>query len=482
MSPLPAPERRVYPLTTSPDLTEEEIAVAFAMTSRRPEGFDEIAHQLTLQKAAAFHEKWVLDYGHSSVAEHAVMHLAVENISRVACDILEDNRLASYTEKSSRYQVLAPGHFHTPRELEGFPKLKAEFKRTCNSLFETYAKLLEGTIKYLNEAENGSETKAKYPGQPPRVAPDHCRAILPAATLTNVGMTANARAMQHALSKLLSHPLTEARDTGKELTDEAKQVTPTLLKHAGANGYLNQRHQATWNAHIESPGHDLPGDNNPPQVELVDHTAEAVEAVTAAILFNREPLSYRQAADKAAALSGEQRAHLIGMALAGIGPHDSAPREFEAASYTFAYTMDYGALREFKRHRIQTYITQPLTVHEGYSVPPLVRDAGMADPFRRAVEKAEHTFRKLAALSPHLAQYAVTHAHNQRVLSILNLRECYHLFKLRTSGLAHFAVRAPVTQAMKLAVETHPELFRGLILRDEPDWWPYGPPTDNAEA
>ncbi len=96
--------RRVYPLDAR-QLTEEQIAVAFAMTSRRPESFDEIAQQVTQEKAADFHERWVLGYGHASVAEHAVLHLAVENISRIACDTLEDNRLASYNEKSSRYQI-----------------------------------------------------------------------------------------------------------------------------------------------------------------------------------------------------------------------------------------------------------------------------------------------------------------------------------------------------------------------------------------
>ena len=82
-------------------MTEEELAVVFAMTSRRPEPFDEIAQIVTAEKAEKFHERWVLGYGHASVAEHAVIHMAVENISRLACDTLEDNRLASYTEKSS---------------------------------------------------------------------------------------------------------------------------------------------------------------------------------------------------------------------------------------------------------------------------------------------------------------------------------------------------------------------------------------------
>ena len=88
----PQYRRRVYPLDNR-DLSEEQIAVAFAMTSRRPEPFDEIAREVSEEKAADFHERWVLGYGHASVAEHAVIHMAV-GISRLACDALEDNRLA----------------------------------------------------------------------------------------------------------------------------------------------------------------------------------------------------------------------------------------------------------------------------------------------------------------------------------------------------------------------------------------------------
>ena len=80
--------RRVYPLD-SRNLSEEQIAVTFAMTSRRPEPFDETARQVSEATAADFHERWVVGYGHASVAEHAVVRLAVENISRIATDALE---------------------------------------------------------------------------------------------------------------------------------------------------------------------------------------------------------------------------------------------------------------------------------------------------------------------------------------------------------------------------------------------------------
>ena len=123
--------RRIYPLDTR-ELTEEQLAVVFAMTSRNPQPFDEIARLVSEERAADFHERWVLNYGHASVAEHAVLHLAVENVSRLACDTLEDNRLASYTEKSSRYQVLERGHYHVPGELDDAPALHAVYVETCD--------------------------------------------------------------------------------------------------------------------------------------------------------------------------------------------------------------------------------------------------------------------------------------------------------------------------------------------------------------
>ena len=91
------PERQVY-LLSPKELSPETIAVAFAKTSRSPETFREIADGLTDESSARFHERWVVGYGHASVAEHAVLHIAFENVSRLAVEAIEAPRLASYTE------------------------------------------------------------------------------------------------------------------------------------------------------------------------------------------------------------------------------------------------------------------------------------------------------------------------------------------------------------------------------------------------
>ena len=114
-----------------------------------------------------------------------------------------------------------------------------------------------------------------------------------------------------------------------------------------------------------------------------------------------------------------------------------------------------------------------LTVVHGHSTPRVIAEAGLTNDFQAGMDRVEQEFQNIAEFSPMVAQYLVTHAHYRRVLVQMNLRECYHLFKLRSSELAHFAIREPILEAMKQIVDVHPQLFRNLRLRDYPEWWPF---------
>src|SRR5512145_2866379 len=232
------PEREIY-LLSPRSLSPETIAVAFAKTSRSPESFRAIAAELSDEKSAQFHEKWVVGYGHASVAEHAVLHIAFENVSRLAIESIEGNRLASYTEKSTRYQKWGSDDFTIPPELEGHP-LCGEYVDTIRLLFKTYADSLEPVRKLILEQfprrENEKDeawdrrVRSKYV--------DVCRFILPAASLANVGMTANARVIENTIRKMLSHELAEVREIGAQVKEVALGETPTLVKYAEVVPYL----------------------------------------------------------------------------------------------------------------------------------------------------------------------------------------------------------------------------------------------------
>src|SRR5215208_518648 len=232
------PEREIY-LLSPRALSPETIAVAFAKTSRSPQSFRTIAAELSDEKSAQFHEKWVVGYGHASVAEHAVLHIAFENVSRLAIESIESNRLASYTEKSTRYQKWGPDDFTIPPELDGHP-LHDEFVDTVRLLFKAYADSLNPVrvrvFEHFPRRENEKDeawdrrVRSKYV--------DVCRFILPAASLANVGMTANARVLENMIRKMLSHELEEVRQIGEKVKEVALGETPTLVKYAEAVPYL----------------------------------------------------------------------------------------------------------------------------------------------------------------------------------------------------------------------------------------------------
>ena len=455
--------RRIYPLDPR-ELTEEQLAVAFAMTSRNPQPFDEIARQVTEERAADFHERWVLNYGHASVAEHAVLHMAVENVSRLACDTLEDNRLASYTEKSSRYQVLERGHYHLPSELDEDASLREVYVGTCDALFAAYEDTVAGLMEHLRNVtrRNDREREGAYNLRLRRVATDAARFLLPAATLTNVGVTLNARSMEHAIRKLLSSQLAEEREIGDELKVKGREITPTLIKYADYNEYIALTRQAQESQALPSDG---AGSMDDCRAELVHYDAQAEHKLAAALLFRFSPMPYAEVWERVQRMDRSQLEAVVHDALDRLGPHDIPLRELEVVDYTFDLVMDYGAYREFKRHRMQTYLAQPATVDLGYIVPDIVLEAGLERQFRDAMDAAAEGYHRVAGSSADVAAYLVTHAHLRRVLSKLNLRECYHLFKLRTSPQAHFTLRRVMQQALDLASERHPLLFRYLRLR-----------------
>ena len=455
-------QRRIYPLDPR-ELTEEQIAVAFAMTSRRPEPFDEIAKVVSEEKAASFHERWVLNYGHASVAEHAIIHMAVENVSRLACDDLEDNRLASYTEKSSRYQVLDRGSYHVPSEVRG-TSLEQIFEAACDLLFDEYHRMVDDLRAYLKREmpQREGERDSAYNLRVRRIATDSCRFLLPASTLTNVGVTMNARTMEHAILKLLSSDLAEEQEIGREIKEQGLTITPTLIKYADRNDYLVNARRAQREV---SEAREWTEGGVYSSVELVHFDPQAEDKVIAAILYRYSGRPYEEVWSSVRIMNDVQKMAVLDGAMGSLRDHDIPIRELEAVDYTFDMVMDYGAYREYKRHRMQTYVPQPLTVDLGYVIPPLIREAGLEERFDAAMDRVASAFHKVALENPAVAQYLVTHAHNRRTLCKMNLRESYHLFKLRTQPQAHFTIQEVAFAALREARKVHPSLFSYLQLR-----------------
>jgi thymidylate synthase ThyX len=426
---------RVY-LLDSQKHTPETIAVAFAKTSRSPESFDQIAAELTDQKSAEFNEKWVVGYGHSSVAEHAVLHIAVENVSRLAVENLESNRLASYTEKSTRYQTWEKDAYHLPLELRG-NELEDQYNSLCADLFDFYTRVIPLVVEVVEKTtpRKESEIDNAWHRRVRSIAVDACRYILPAASLANVGMTINARSLEHAIGKMLSSNLAEVRSMGQNIKDCAVQIVPTLLKYADRIAYLDsvaERFTAAPCAATSSVSD---------WCRLVDYDPDAEKKILAAALYRHKNIDYAQAICAVEEFSPGQKTDLI-RAILGDKSRFTAPlREVEHASFTFEITLDQGAYYEVKRHRMMTLTTQPFTPDLGYALPATFFEAGCSREFNLLMDRCRDLYPRLESVSPGIGSYILPNAFNRRFLITTNLRSAIHFINLRGAPNAHFSVR-----------------------------------------
>src|SRR3990170_2072021 len=368
----PEARRRIY-LLSPRSLSPETIAVTFAKTSRSPQTFRAIADELTDAKSADFHEKWVVGYGHASVAEHAVLHLAFENISRLAIECIESNRLASYTEKSTRYQKWEPGRYYLPEEVVGTAH-EATYQTICDRLFDVYQQSLE-PVRRVVEAINPrrpDESDGRWDGRIRSRYVDVCRFLLPASAMANVGMTVNARALEHALGKMFSHPLAEVRQIGEAAKRVVQQEVPTLVKYADRRKHLVESRQEGRRL-----AHGLSSDGERTMLALVSSDGDAELRVLAAALFEHEPCSFETAMAHVRSLDDRGRSALVEALLGSMDKFDAPTRALEHAVYTIDGLMDQGAYFEVKRHRMMTQTAQRLTADLGYAVPRLITAAGV---------------------------------------------------------------------------------------------------------
>ena len=453
-------KRRVYRLSPS-QLSAEMIAVTFAKTSRSPKPFDEIAFELNDEKASRFSEKWIVGYGHASVAEHAVLHIALENVSRLAIETIENNRLASYTEKSTRYQEWDKEAFVIPDEIRG-TDLESRYHKTLNILFETYQQAIPKVKDSIiqDNPQLPDENEKEWSNRVRTAAIDVCRFLLPAASMANVGVTINARALEYAIRKLLSSNLSEVRQIGYEVKTVATQELPTLVKYATPIENYNAIQSALGQKSM--PVKELEADK---WCSLLEIDPKGEEKVLAALLYRFGQGSYEKSKSLISKMALSEKQEIISTLFEGADPFDVPLRELEYTSYLFDVVMDQGAYFEFKRHRMMSQTPQALTTRLGFAIPKAISAAGIENEYMAAMRNAAETYETLARISPSAASYIVPNGFNRRVLFELNLRELFHFLRLRCNPNAHFSIRR-VGRAMLEKIQPIHPLFTHFLQVD----------------
>jgi thymidylate synthase ThyX len=429
------------------------------------------------ERAAQLYDRIFVGYGDDSVAQLGGAHVACEWTSNLVTKILQRPRLAAYLEQSTRYLA-----YDAP--LEGFgyryhrdPRFGAAYESAMDELFAAYSRLLEGVSGWAAErfpAAEG-ESPAAHRRAVQAKALDLVRGLLPAASLSHVGIYASGQTYEQLVLHLLAHPLAEARAYGEMLLDELERIIPSFVARVPRPDrggrwidYLRERDGAAATAVARLGLTEPSAGGGAPSVRLLRAHGSETELL-AALLYEASTVGEAEALRAAEGLSAEDRAALLEELVGTRENRRHRPgRGFETVSYRFEIVSDYGAFRDLQRHRLLTCQWQRLTPDLGADVPQEIADAGLDRDYARALDVSLGEYERLRAEGlVEEAPYALCLAYRIRYVLELDAREALHLIELRSGREGHPSYRAVALQMRDEIAAVHPGVAAAMRFVDD---------------
>jgi thymidylate synthase ThyX len=427
-------------------------------------------------RAAALYERIFLGYGDDSVAQLGGAHIACEWTSNLLTKILQRPRLASYLEQSTRYIAY-------DSQLEGFgyrylrdARFGPRYERALDDLFSTYTRLLEGMSAWAAEQfpRGDDESPAAHARAIKAKALDLVRGILPAASLSHMGIYASGQAYEQLVLHLLAHPLAEAQAYGQMLLEELQKIIPSFVVRVPKPDrggrwieFLRERRDAAEHAAAEL-GLDEATAAGAPSVRLVRAHGTETE-LAAALLFEAAATSEAEALRAVESLGDAERTALIRELVGERENRRHRPgRGFETLSYRFEIVSDYGAFRDLQRHRLLTCQWQRLSPDLGADIPHEVAAAGLGGEYERALAVSRGEYDRLRSDGlVEEAPYALCLAFRIRYVLELDAREALHLIELRSGREGHPSYRAVAHELRRAIAEVHPNVAATMAFVDD---------------
>ncbi len=464
-------ESPVFALTNLPEVVKGAL---YARYSRSPKSLrrlllDEFAGDLDdaaepraageAARADALYRRVFLEYGDDSVAQLGGAHVAVEQASNLLTKQLEWGRLAAYLEQSTRYMAYddQPGgryRYYRDPDVLASPHAEA-YVSTLDTVFATYATLLPRVREWAARRfpRDATTSETVHRNSVNAKACDVLRGLLPAATVSNVGIFASGQSYEQLLLRLRGSPLAEARWVGDRLLVELRKVIPSFLTRvdrADRGGVWTDYLAATRDDSRAIAAELLAGAQPEPaaEVTLTAWSPDAEVELVTGMLYPHSRLPEAQLRRLVAALPAEDRRRVVDAYVGErVNRRHKPGRALERVWYRFDVCSDYGAFRDLQRHRMLTIEWQDLSPEHGHDTPPEVVEAGVDAPWREALERQAALWERLYPDLPRQAQYAVGFAYRIRYSMQLNARAAMQLLELRTAPQGHPSYRR-VCQAM----------------------------------
>ena len=418
-----------------------------------------------------FYKRVLLEYGDDSVAELGSAQIAIEGLSNITVKKIEDRRIGlSYLEKSSRYvswdKKLNGKYkfFHEPTLMKS--RFADDYLESCNLDFNIYAKNVQPMLKFIREndpienykfkSKDGTEKKISklknendvksanmiYRAATKAKALDVLRGLLPASTLTNVGITGNGRAFEYLITILFSSKLTEEKQLASKIKHELDATIKSFVSRA--NDKYGKALQKYFN-----------------DIKKISYKASRNSIITALIFEQSPSLSFDQIFKNVKKMSKKSKIKIVGQLInARQNRRHRPPRAFEMTGYTFDLLTNFGMFRDLHRHRALTLERQLLTTDHSFDTPNEIIELGIEKDFDDCMYLTKSVFQKMRHKFPEQSQYIVNFAYNYPYYMRFNLREATHLIELRTVPQGHADYRKIVQEMYRLINKKHPTLSK----------------------
>ncbi len=424
-----------------------------------------------LRRAEELYDRVFFEYGDDSVAQLGGVHLACEQASNLLTKVLEWGRLMSYLEQSTRYiayDTRIGGRYRFYRDPEVLGSvLGTRYVGDMDRLFDTYAELVPLVAEFFRQRfpKEEADTDFVYRQAIRAKAFDSLRGILPAASLSNVGIYGTGQGYEQLLLRMRAHPLPEARAYADLMLSELRKVIPSFLKRVDLDdrGVAWSTYLASTRTAMEEMAERLfpagePSGASPvvadAAVRLVDFDPDGEVKLVAAMLYQYTQVPETQIEARVRAMTSDERVAVVRAYVGERTNRRHKPgRALERLQYRFDVLADYGAFRDLQRHRMLTIEWQPLSPRHGYTRPEAVDLAGQTDVFDAAMERSAALHDALASRFPAQAPYAVSLAYKVRFMLHLNAREAMHLIELRSTPQGHPAYRIVAQEMHRLIDE-----------------------------
>lgn len=432
-------------------LTPETLSAAYARISRSPDNITALRKKARsdVAKARKSNQTIIFEYGHHSVAEHAVFNFDIMGVSRLALEEIEKLRLVSFTEKSQRYvtlegDYLLPTEFRDSSSNYSFRDIVGAQNAFYQKAFSRLKDFIFGQYPALSAHKKNHKLLEGW-------AKEDARYILSLATLGQVGMTINARNLEHLLRRLALSRRQETQEIGRKIYDITKEIAPSLLLFPEPSAF---------ETHLDGPFREKIRLERPGIPDLtprvLHYTPEGDDLILTALFCIHHSADYEEARQYVKQMGGEEKRSIFESLFGQMEFFDTPPREFELPEITFQAVVSAASFAQLKRHRLATLLTGPYHIDLQNTVPQNIKAVDLDKEFMAIVAATNAVYLELRKKYQAAADYVLTNSHRRLVIMKMNLREMYHFTRLREDEHAQWDIRSLARSLLKEVKQVMP--------------------------